>query len=305
MKRIFLYLFILTLGVGQIFAQLPKWALDLGKKGEQVADSASVLTGSMVSCIDAVQPALSIVRQQFCLESGGETFRRKNRQYYGETYSLGVKITGATILGRAAVRPWENDADYQRVNAGGKYNPVFSKSYHRLIGGDEWTPVELELGTKYVKQLTPDSLLFIHTDSKSGFGLSMDETEGVKRGYMIWAYSTTSLQDSSMQVKLQETEMQVDAKVSDNSVGVNPGNLENVLGGIFVVPQVEQIGYIRFFLVGVAVKKDGNQWALDLLTSKPGDLTKVEKSKKEGKQQKGEKHPSVTVPEDSDLVPVK
>lgn len=234
---------------------------------------------------EAVKPALSIVRQQYRLERNGEFYGKNKRAFYGETYTLGVKISNSTLLQRGVILPWENDPDYKRVNAGGEYMPTYYRSLQRRINSMEWKDVEF-VGTQFTKPTTADSLLFLNQDKIADFGLPEDETEGLKHGYLIWAYSTTNLQDSSMQVKLQSSNFQVNVKSDSASIKVKPENTENLLGGIFVVPTVERAGYIKLSLVGVATQMINNEWVLKLLIKKDGEVTKVGKPEKAEKQKK-------------------
>ena len=304
MKKIIVFSLMLIVGAGQIYAQLPKWALDLGKRSEQ-ADSTIV---PLVTYLDAVQPALSIIRQQYRLERNGDFFGRQNKPYFAETYSLGIKISGGTILHRSVVFPWENDADYQRINGSGKYKPAYFRSMQRSVMGGGWKAVELELGTQYVAPFSSDSL-YRHTDATADFGLPIDETAGSKQGYMIWAYSTSNLQDSAMQVKFQQSELIIEAKTDGNTISVKPGNISNVLGGIFIVPQVERAGYIKLLLVGVAARNSHGEWSLNLMTTKSGDLTKIDESGKSDKSRKKKKRTTVETTtvdnDDPELTPIK
>ena len=294
------------MGIGQIHAQLPDWAFDIVERNKK----ADTVVAPSVSYLDAVQPALYIVRQQYRLERNGDFFGRQNKPYFAETYSLGIKIAGGTILQRKVMFPWENNADYQRVNNGGKYNPVHFKTLQRSINGGDWKAVELEFGTQYIAPFTSDSLLYRHTDATADFGLPIDETTGIKQGYMIWVYSTSNLQDSAMQIKFQQAELKIEAKGSGNSVNVKPDGISNVLGGIFIVPQVERPGYIKLLLSGIAAPKSENEWALKLMTSETSELTVVDKAG-ESKKQKKKKERSgmdsapINSPEDIELTPIK
>ena len=305
MKQIIVISLMLIVGAGQIHAQLPKWALDLGKRSEQ-ADSTIV---PLVTYLDAVQPALSIIRQQYRLERNGDFFGRQNKPYFAETYSLGIKISGGTILHRSVVFPWENDADYQRINGSGKYKPTYFRSMQRPVIEGEWKAVELELGTQYIAPFTSDSSLYRHTDATADFGLPIDETAGLKQGYMIWAYSTTNMKDSAMQVKFQQSELKIEAKTDGKTISVKPDNISNVLGGLFIVPQVERAGYIKLLLVGVAARNSHGEWSLNLMTTKSDELTKIDESGKKDKSPKKKKRTTLETPtvdiDDSELTLIK
>lgn len=314
MKRTLLFLFACAMGVVYAHAQIPDWILDIArgdtskvKPVVQETESGKGVNKS-VFC-DAIIPALTIIRQQYRLERNGDFFGRQNKPYFAETYSLGVKISGGTLMHRCVIFPWENDADYQRINGSGKYNPTYFFSMQRSIVGNEWKTVELELGTQYVTALSSDSLLYKHTDATADFGLPIDETAGMKQGYMIWAYSTSNLKDSAMQVKFHQSELKIEAKTDGKTVSVKPANINNVLGGVFIVPQIERAGYIKLLLVGVAAKDSNGEWTLSLMTSKSGKLGKVDEPEKDDKsrrKKKGTDSQTTTVNnDDSELTPIK
>lgn len=286
-------------------------AVTLPSSSQSLRDYLKSRAGKADSLVlNAVQPALSIIRQQYRLERNGDFFGRQNKPYFAETYSLGIKISGGTIMHRSVVYPWEGDTDYQRINGSGKYNPAHFISMQRPVTGDEWKAVEFELGTQYISPLTSDSLLFKHTDATASFGLPIDETVGTKQGYMIWAYSSTNLQDSAMQVKFEQTEMKIEARPDSKALGVSPGNTKNILGGFFIVPQVERAGYIKLLLVGVAAENSKGEWSLTLMTSKSSELTKVDEPEKGDKSRKKKKRStSDTTPidnsVDTELTPIK
>jgi len=239
--------------------------------------------------INAVSPALSLIRQQYRLERNGEFFGKNKKPFYGETYTLGIKIAGGTIIHRDVLLPWENDEDYKRVNSSGKYKPVHFRSMHHNVNEKEWESVDLELGTQYTSPLSTDSLLFRHTDATRDFGLPEDSTTGFKRGYLIWAYSTTNLQDSTMQVKLQSSVIAIDVRLDSTSIGLRPEIRENLLGGLFVVPKVELPGTIRILLAGVAAKTSHKEWVLKPMRIALNEVTNIDEIKNTDKPKKKKK----------------
>lgn len=288
-------------------------AVTLPSSSQSLRDYLKSRSGKVDSLVlNAVSPALSIIRQQYRLERNGDFFGRQNKPYFAETYSLGINVSdlNGTLIHRSVVFPWEGDSDYQRINGNGKYRPAYFRSMRRIIMEKEWSDVELELGTQYVTPITQDSLLYKHAEKKADFGLPIDETAGMKQGYMIWVYSSTNLQDSAMQVQFEQTELKVEANPDGKPLSLNLGNIKNILGGIFIVPQVERAGYIKLLLVGVAAKNSKGEWSLSLMTSKSGELTKVDESGKGDKSRKKKKRSaSDTTTEDKtvdpELTPIK
>ena len=152
-----------------------------------------------------------------------------------------------------------------------------------------WKTVELELGSQYVSPIDRDSLLFRHADAMSDFGLPIDETPGKKKGYLVWAYSNTNKQDSTMHVSLRQVSHQIETSADSVYYSVNPKEAEKIIGGIFVVPVIERAGYIKLQMVGIASQNKEGNWKLYTLTKQASDPTKTnEPSKKEkGKRKKG------------------
>ncbi len=249
---------------------------------------------------DALSPELSIIRQQYQLEREGDHWGKNGKNYYGENYTLGVKVAGGIIFLGDVLTPWKNDADYQKRNAVGNYTPVLYRSYQRGINEGIFQEVELDLDS-YAKPLNGDKSLYINADARKDFGLNIDESTGEKKGYMIWAYSTTTLQDSAMLVNFVQNSYQVEATAESTIYSMTPDNQERLLGGIFVVPKVERGGRVQFLLVGVAAPDADKKWNLHLLTTEANPLPKeiADKRKKKDDKKKEEE------PNDSELTPIK
>lgn len=253
--------------------------------GEYLKDVGYEGQHSNIIC-DAVAPALTIIRQQYRLERGGEYYGKNKRPFYGETYTLGVKVSGGTIIQRDVVIPWENDADYHRVKQDGKYKPALYWSLQRSLSDSIWRPVELEIGTNYVSKIDRDSLLFRHADAMSDFGLPIDETPGNKKGFVVWAYSN-NVKDSTMQVSLRQVSHQLETSSDSVYYNISTKDENKIVGGIFVVPVIERVGYIKLQIAGIATKDKKGKWVLYLLAmdsdsnNKSRGLDKKEKNTRE------------------------
>ena len=208
----------------------------------------------------AVAPALKIIKQQYRLKKDGDFFGRNNKPHFGESFSLGVKVAGGTILQNKVLYPWVNDKDYKDVNEAGKYTPVLYNSYQKSVIGGDYEKVDFELNTPYVKSVGKDSLLYIHSDVYSDFGLNMDTASGEKSGYMLWVYET----DGKCDYKVESLNLQ--ASVESTVIPMKTSSPSKVLGGVYVIPVNERPGTISFYLVGVASTCNNKDWALKLLT---------------------------------------
>lgn len=87
MKKIFT-LALLLMAAGKSSAQL-----DLSK----VVIDYQKITDDQIFC-DAVEPSLSIIRQQYRLERDGQYYGKNKQSFYGETYTMAVKVAGGTLL---------------------------------------------------------------------------------------------------------------------------------------------------------------------------------------------------------------
>lgn len=229
----------------------------------------------------ALSPSLVIIRQQYQLERNGEHFGKNNRPYYGETFSLGVKTSGGMLFMDQVMEPWKFDKDYDKVNSTDKYKPVLFQSYQKIISDSIYRPVDFELKSKYVRAINKEKDLYYHEEPRCDFGLNIDYTGGNKEGYMIWAYSDRSVNDSTMSVTLKCSPYTTEIG-QDLLREFSPVNADKIIGGLFVVPSVETGGRVIFHLVGMTVKYEDNKWHLQLLT-KNLDKSIEKKDKKETK----------------------
>lgn len=214
----------------------------------------------------AVAPALKIVKQQYRLKKDGDFFGRNNKPHFGESFSLGVKVSGGTILQNEVLYPWVNDKDYKDVNEAGKYTPVLYDSYQKSVIGGDYEKVDFELNTPYVKSVGKDSLLYIHSDVYSDFGLNMDTASGEKSGYMLWVYET----DGKCDYRVEALNLQ--ASVESTVIPMKTSSPSKVLGGVYVIPVNERPGTISFYLVGVASTCNNKDWSLKLLTKDDANI---------------------------------
>lgn len=237
--------------------------------------SSSIKGKSINLTKDALAPELSIIRQQYRLERNGETYGKNGKSFYGETYTLAIKVAGGLYVSGHAIEPWRNDADYERVNVDKKYKPDYFWCYQRALNDSVYKPIELEIGTEYLQPANSGKSLWKHQDKMSDFGLSEDVTLGKKTGYMLWAYASPDIQDSAMVINLRQNNFVVDVKADSTLQEVTPKEVEKVIGGLFVVPKYEGRGRVQFYLAGVAVKVGKAKWALQLLTDKMTEPVEV------------------------------
>lgn len=252
--------------------------------------------------IDALKPELCIIRQQYQLKRGEDMYGSDGKSYYGETYTLGVKVPGYLYMQRGVLKPWEGDKNYDRVNADGKYESVYFKSFQRSLVETKvaYSPIEIEFGRSYLQAINSDQTLYRQEDLVSDFGLSIDETGGEKRGIMVWVYSNSTLKDSAMTVSFQQEMLSLEAKSDSILIPQTVSNADRLLGGVFVVPSYERGGRIQIRLAGIAVRTANGNWNLQLLASHFDDVsatdTKETSNPVDAEEKKGKDFPEGNEP---------
>lgn len=271
MNRIILMILIVLLGGNFVaFAQQNKQS-----SFEEAIKSLIKSRKENAFIIDALKPELCIIRQQYQLKRGEDMYGSDGKSYYGETYTLGVKVPGYLYMQRGVLKPWEGDKNYDRVNADGKYESVYFKSFQRSLVETKvaYSPIEIEFGRSYLQAINSDQTLYRQEDLVSDFGLSIDETGGEKRGIMVWVYSNSTLKDSAMTVSFQQEMLSLEAKSDSILIPQTVSNADRLLGGVFVVPSYERGGRIQIRLAGIAVRTANGDWNLQLLASHFDDVS--------------------------------
>ena len=223
------------------------------------------------------------------MKQGKDHYGKNNKSYFGETYTLAIKVNRGMYLSGDVVEPWKFDADYSRMNASGNYTPDLFWSYQRSLRDSVYKTISLEFGKEqFLKPINADRSLYKHQDAKDDFGLEEDCTPGEKKGVMIWAYSKTTVQDSAMVVDLRQDAMTIHAKADSTLLAMTPGEPDKIIGGVYMVPKIEGRGVVRYQLAGVAVKTGKDKWALQLLVEEDS-LTKSEGEASGNNKKKGSK----------------
>ena len=212
------------------------------KSGSQtigVIDEQSALLNS------ALSQELSIIRQQYRLARDGKTYGKNNKPYYGESYSLAIKISNGMILSNCVIEPWKNDVDYKRLNTSDQYKPELFWSFQRSLDNTNYREIDMEFGTDYIHPIDSNKSVYVHEEKKGDFGLSIDNTPGEKTGYMVWVSSNTNLQDSAMTVTIKQNSMKIIASEDSTNFNLNVTDNShisaNLLGGS--KPPPYRVGY--------------------------------------------------------------
>lgn len=220
--------------------------------------------------INAVMPGLYVVRQQYQIRSNadGKLYGKDGNNWFGETYSLGVKVAGGLLVDRRVMQPWADDVDFSKINNHGKYVPqLYRTTYLRPLDGEAYREANLDFDTpEYMEAYGTDSLLYRHIEAQADFGFLTDERFGTADGYMLWAYRDSTASHAGMRVKLRVARKQLGNVADSLSVDCLPPDAGTVLGGVFIVPVVDRVGQITCRLAGMALPASDGRWVLRSLT---------------------------------------
>lgn len=238
--------------------------------GDLLKGNTAVAGTSDSVLIDAVQPGLYVVRQQYQIRNvaDGKVYGKDGNNWFGETYSLGVKVAGGLLVTRAVMRPWEGDTDFDKVNNHGKYVPqLYRTTYLRSVDGGDYREANLDFDTpEYIDVYGSDSLLFRHIESQADFGFLTDERFGTTEGYLLWAYRDSTAAHADMKVRLRVARKRLGPVADSLYVACAPVDSAKALGGVFVVPVTDRVGQVSFRLAGIALQTADGRWVLRSLT---------------------------------------
>lgn len=234
MKKIFVCLFLLWVGTSWVQAQF-----HIKSMGQEFLERI-------------VSPSLFITSQSFQVSSkeDGKMYGFSGKQEFGVSYSVGVKVRDGIVLTDKAVRPWEYDANYDKYREG--YAPVRYQS-HYSEAQEEAKYDTLAYDTAKGMVLAENALYRYPTKTFGGKGLILDITEGQKEGWFVWVTSKKGQnlkENTQVDYTIYRKSITIGRERTDTVVDA-PNTSQEVLGGIYVVPTVTDIGVMEFRLCGI------------------------------------------------------
>jgi hypothetical protein len=243
MKKL-IFIFIISISLQQVYSQIQSIDFPLKSANQQLIE-------------DAVGEGLFIVHTSYRLKDKKgkkpQFYGWENQPYFGETLSLGVKTRTGFILDARAVTPWLSDARFDAYRDDNSYEPVVFESRFTSISDTASSLLN-------VSKTEPVAGGNLYLSSDTVFrhrGFPVDNADGLKQGWLVWlvAPDSSDINDNIL-VYRNETEFRKGHTVYPVKTPSRP-----VLGGLFIVPRIEDIGQITFYLCGIAVDNDG-QWQI-------------------------------------------
>jgi hypothetical protein len=248
MKKIILSLLVYFLNTG--FSQAQSFNFQLSSN-QQLIETA-------------VKDGFFIIRQSYQLKNVSVNppayYGWNGQPHFGTVYSLGIKTANGFYTDDKAWRPWAYDSNYEQYRADASYVPVISETNVRPPDSAAYT--SLSFSSESCKP-GPDSLFVaVRNNGFGGTGFATDNENGKKNGWIVWAVADKPLASSDtipVTFLIYRTELTFEA--GKNAYEVNPPNITNkeIAGGVYVVPDVTDVGQITFRLAGL-LSRAGNQW---------------------------------------------
>lgn len=227
-----------------------------------VSSQASLTLESIVE--QACRGGIFIIRQAFdAVDAAGYHYGRNDSlPEVGVVYAPAISIRGGYLFGQEVLTPWQYDRDftdnYASEYRGSLLSPTRSSFLDTTAEYDSIAFSADKRGNVY-----PGLLYSMHTTGGfSGDGFLPWRQKGSVDGFLVW-FSREPGQNLAEDTELSFSVIGRRFDISDDAARLYPlaSQDDNTLGGIFVVPEVTDIGQISFYLYGVAVRT-GSQWQM-------------------------------------------
>jgi hypothetical protein len=221
---------------------------------------------------EAVRDGLFVVRQSYQLRDSVTAYGWNNLPQFGTTYSLGVKAVDGYYLDDKAVNPWQYDPKFDEYRDSKQYTPVISQSDCFQLSDSTFRKVTFRLPPESVEsskfQFVTDSLF-------ANKGFAVDNSDGAKAGWLVWVVSADSLDKinaEALSLLIYRSELKFEAGKNAYKIDA-PTSSKTVVGGIYIVPKIEGIGKISFYLSGIANRQEGD-WRIVRLGESEAEASK-------------------------------
>jgi hypothetical protein len=200
----------------------------------------------------AVKDGILLVRQEYSLQDveNKQLFGQNNKKFFGISYSIALKLNGDYVGEQNMVSPWTKDPNYSEFSGNAKYIPLISQTQYRTIENPAYETLAFD--TARITSAVP-GYIYTWPDSKGDFGFQVDNTAGLKKGWIVWVTAVDDIQaqdSTEVDLEIYRTEITI---VQDSIFYEikNPNTTRNIIGGFYVLPVTSRIGQITFNLVGM------------------------------------------------------
>ena len=236
--------------------------ISIALPAQQFSPFENIQSSSQQLIADAIKEGVFIIHRYYQLQdTTAQTpiyFGWQNQNWFGETYSLGIKTKEGYYLMDQAVRPWMYDKKFEQYAQSDRLVPVISTSEYKMPEDTSYTA--LPYSNVIVKEIYTHQLYLAQdTTTFHQKGFSMDLCEGAKKGWLVWLVVNNSLeQDNSQTLSFLIYRLELTFEQGKGRYQIaTPSTNKHIVGGFYLLPEITDIGQITFYLTGMLQREEG------------------------------------------------
>ena len=208
----------------------------------------------------AVQNGFYIVCQPYQLEDtvSGQRFGRYGEETFGKKYTLGIKVGDYVVFDNKISTPWENDENFERYRH--THRPVRSNMSVTEIPSNRQT----SLCVDSVIAFNGSYSQVVDTSTMKGFHTAAYSAPA--EGWFVWVNSEKPIDEYNPESKVDFSVMKKTVQFDGTTKPIDidtPQGMNNIWGGVFVVPEQTEVGQLTFNVAGTfRPTSDGSNWTL-------------------------------------------
>lgn len=195
---------------------------------------------------DALEGSCLLIQQKYELMDSvsKKHFGRGGRDYFNLLSFVGISTTKGIVFNEELLTPWMVDKDFKEYQ--GKYIPLVKKSSILAKEG-----IQLFLNEQRTAKITESSLCLYEDSILMQRGLDIDSMPGKKKGWVVWAVRSKN-DAKSTDFTLYPIYKEIEINDENHIIKVESPIIEgDIMGGFYIISQIERVGHIAFKLTGV------------------------------------------------------
>ena len=249
--------------------------ITIASPAQQFTPFENIQTSNQQLIEEAIKEGVFIVHSYYRLQDtvASAYFGWQNQNWFGQSYSLGIRVKEGYYLMDKAIRPWVYDKKFEQYAQSNRLVPVISSSEYKMPVDTSYTALPYNNVTTNVVQaqqhyFVQDSTLFHQK------GYPVDNSDGLKNGWQVWLVVDKPMEEDNAQIPtflIYRLELTFENGEACYEVR-DPSTNKHVLGGFYVLPIVTDIGQISFHLLGVLHQIEGRWQVVRLSDSTPSHM---------------------------------
>ena len=204
-----------------------------------------------------------VIKQSYELaDSADNRYGLAGNKAFGTDYTLAIKVKNGFVVTNRTVHPWDYNSAFDQYR--GKYTPkLFQTIFSEVASEARYDSISLD--EQSLKSLSSDLLYLVESEQFFCDGFSFGGQFGKNEGWLIW-FTKKKDQNLSKCTDLSLSIVKKEQTISESNstfcYSIEPlSTNEEIIGGIFVIPEVMSVGHMELKLCGMVCKID-NGWVL-------------------------------------------